>query len=102
MRTRARSLFSAVDRPSDGLASFVVQDQVGTRSGTIEPVLDAVPRFGDGCTDGMLGGSAVGVGRCCRNMGLAFETIAEFVIRAADMLAQDVAAGGFVPAEIAW
>jgi hypothetical protein len=50
----------------------------------------------------MFGGSAVGIGRRGRNVGLAFETIAEFVIRAADVLAEDVAAGGFVPAEIAW
>ena len=101
MRTRARSLFSAVDRPSDGLASFVVQDQVGTRSGTIEPALDAVLRFGDGCAYGMLGSSAIGIGRCRRNMRLTFQTIAKFVVRTADMLAQDVAAIGFVAAEVA-
>ena len=96
-----RLLFAAVNRPSDGLASVVVQGQVGTRSGTIEPALDAVLRFRDGCTDGMLGGSAVGIGRRCRNMVLTFEAIAEFVIRAIDMLAEDVTAGSFVPAEIA-
>ena len=49
----------------------------------------------------MFGNGAVGVGRCAGNIALVFEALAEFVVATTDMFAQDVAAGGFVLAEVA-
>jgi len=49
----------------------------------------------------MFGSTAVGIGRGSRDITLPFEALAEFVIRTANMLAEYVAASGFVLAQVA-
>jgi len=68
---------------------------------TLEPELDAVLGLGDGCSYGALRGRAVGIGGRTRDIALTVETFQKLVIGAADMLAENVAARGFVLAEIA-
>ncbi len=70
-------------------------------AGTIQPALDAILGHSDGRTDSVLGGTAVCIGRCARDITLPFEALAELVIRPSDMLAEDVAAGVLVLGEVA-
>jgi hypothetical protein len=50
----------------------------------------------------MFRGTAVAIGRGARDIALPFEALAEFVLGPANMLAEYVAACGFIPAQVAW
>jgi hypothetical protein len=50
----------------------------------------------------MFRGTAVAIGRGARDITLPFEALAEFIIRPSDMLAEYVATGGCILAQVAW
>jgi len=68
----------------------------------VQPVLDAVLGLGDGCTHDALGRSAVGIGGRAGSVALVVEAFEELVVGLADVLAQNVAAGGFIPGKVTW
>ncbi|SRR6266536_640086 len=67
----------------------------------VEPVPDAVLGLGDGRAHGPLGSGAVGVRGCAGNVAFLLEAFEKLPIGAANVPTKDVAAGGFVLAEIA-
>ena len=67
----------------------------------IEPPLDLVVVVCESDSDGMFGGFAIGPGGCGRDVALAAEALAEFVIGSPDVLAQRVATSRFVLRKIA-
>lgn len=67
-----------------------------------EPTLDAVPRLGEGCTHDAFGGGTIGEGGGAGNVGFVLQALKQLIIGAADVPAQNVAAGGLVPRKVAW
>jgi len=90
-----------VEGTPDRRVGVVIEHQVGVSPGTVEPALNAVLILRDGSADGVLGGSAVGVGGRAGDITLALQPLAKFVIGPADMLAEDVSTGRFVLGEVA-
>lgn len=70
-------------------------------AGPVEPALDAVLRLRDGGAHGLFGGGTIGVSGRSGDVAFSLETLAELVVGLADVLAQNVTAGGFVLAEVA-
>ncbi len=101
MSARARLALAAVDGASDGCWAVIVEHKVGMPAGSIQPAFDSFLRLRDRRTDGLFGGSAVGVGRCSCDTALPFEAIAQFVVSLPDVFAQDVPTSGFVLTEVA-
>src|SRR5882724_6572088 len=96
-----RLAVTPVDSPSEGLAAVKVEDQVRMSTGTSQPALNTALGFGDGGPDGLFGGTAVGIGRGARDVALPFEALAQLVVRPPDVLAEHMAAGGFVLSQVA-
>ncbi len=66
-----------------------------------EPALDSFLRFFDRRAHGMFSSRAVGVSRRAGNAGFLLQTLAQLLIALSNMLAQNVAAGSLVLAEVA-
>src|ERR1700690_293155 len=101
MGARMRLVLATVDGAADGGRAVVVEHQVGMAAGAVQPALDPVLRCRDGCAHGSLSGLAVGVGRRAGDAALPFQAFAQLAVGLAYMLAENVAAGGFVLAEVA-
>jgi hypothetical protein len=67
---------------------------------TVEPALNSILRFRDCRANRMLGGGAVSVSRCPGDAAFPFQTLAQLIVGLAYVLAQNVAASGFVLAEV--
>jgi hypothetical protein len=81
--------------------AVVVDDEIGVTSAALEPAVDFFVVLGDGGSDGVFGGAAIGPGGGSGNIALVAETLAQLIIASADMFAKRVSAGGFVLGKIA-
>jgi hypothetical protein len=88
---------------SDGMGGIavIIDDEIGVTSAALEPAVDFFVVLGDGGSDGLFGGVAIGPGGGGGNIVLVAETLAQLIIGSADVFAKRVSAGGFVLGEIA-
>jgi len=67
---------------------------------TIQPALDFTLRLADGCSYDVFGGRKIGIGGSAGDVGFALEAFPQLLLGLADVFADDVAAGGFIPPQI--
>ena len=91
----ARLTVAPVEGASHGPIGDIIEHQVGMPS-PVQPALNAVLVLRNRFADDALRGSPVRIGGSARDRGLALEPVAEFIVGATHVLAQDVPAGGFI------
>src|ERR1700678_557705 len=96
-----RLRFAAVDGAPDRRRTVVVEHQIGVAARAVQPALDTILRCCDGRAHGSFSGLPVGVGRSAGYAALSLHALAQLIVGLADVLAENMAAGGFVLSEIA-
>jgi len=81
--------------------AVIVDNEIGVTPRTAQPTIDGLAIPLERIAHGGFGGGAIDPGRGGADIALAAETLAEFVVGTADVLAEGVAAGRFVLGEIA-
>jgi hypothetical protein len=92
--------FAVAQCTADGVACVEMQRKVGARIATVVPTIDLRLVCAEGGGDGFFGGVAIRPGGSGGDVTLAFEALAEFVVGAADVFVESVAAALFVAGEI--
>src|SRR5882762_8577360 len=100
VRARMRLVLATIHGATNRSLAIVVQNQIGMSPWAVEPVLDSFLRLCDCRAHCMLGSRAVRVSRCAGDMALPLQTLAQLLIGLPHMLAQNMAAGGLVAAEV--
>ena len=88
--------FPPIQHAPNRACGIIVQNQIGMLTLSLQPALDALSVLPNRCPDGVLSRSTISIGRGSRNVGLFLETVSKLIIGLPDVLAQDVAACGFV------
>src|ERR1700678_1922667 len=96
-----RLAFAAVDGAPHRGRTVVVDHQVGMAARAVQPALDTLLRSCESRAHGSFSGLAVGVGGSAGDAAFPFHALAQLIISLPHVLAENVAAGGFILAEVA-
>jgi hypothetical protein len=96
------AILATVHGSADRFGAVVVKNKVRMAAGVAEPAFDAPVRLRNRGAYRALRGGAVSISRGSGDMPFPLQTLAQFVVRLANMFAEDMSAGSFVLAEVAY
>jgi hypothetical protein len=76
--------------------SVIIDYQVWMSPRSVQPAINFVTILLEGDAHGTFGGLAIAPGGCGANISLVAQTVAKFIVAAADVFAERVPARGFV------
>src|SRR5690349_13785122 len=85
VRARAGRRFTSGQGPADRAIAGIVEYQVRVAAGPLQPLLNAPAVLRDSGADRMLGRCAIRVRRCSRDIRLLSQTLAELMVRLANV-----------------